>query len=377
MRIQQRVRNAGQWSAAGEIPGREVQLVLAFGSGTLLRNETIWQELHELYPGAQIAACSTAGEIAGAQVLDDSLVVTGVSFKHSRVATASVRLDDAADSKALGSLLASRLPHEDLVHVLVLSDGLKVNGSALVAGLSEQLPPQVAVTGGLAGDGANFVRTTVCLNGCTDFEQIVAIGLYGSRLHVGHGSLGGWDPFGIERRITRSEGNVLYELDGEPALDLYKRYLAEYARDLPASGLLFPLALRGPVGDDAPVVRTILAVDEKARTLTFAGDVPAGHRARLMRANFERLIEGASGAAHAALRGPAADAQLAILISCVGRKLVLKQRVEEEVEAVRDVLGKRAVLAGFYSYGEISPLLPQARCELHNQTMTITTLSEA
>jgi hypothetical protein len=231
------------------------------------------------------------------------------------------------------------------------------------------------VTGGLAGDGSRFVRTAVCLDGPVPSAQVVAVGLYGERLQIGYGSVGGWDPFGVERRITRSRGNVLIELDGEPALDLYRRYLGEHAAGLPSSGLLFPLAIRGDDNDTA-IVRTILAVDEAERTLTFAGDVPQGCRARLMRANFSRLVEGASGAARIAAGASSAPTELAILISCVGRKLVLKQRIEEEVEAVAEILGTATVQAGFYSYGEIAPFASAARCELHNQTMTVTTISE-
>jgi hypothetical protein len=263
------------------------------------------------------------------------------------------------------------------VHVFVLSEGLQVNGSALVKGIVANLPSNVMVTGGLSADGSSFQRTAVCVDGPQPSRQIVAIGFYGESLEIGYGSLGGWDPFGPERRITRARGSVLAELDGEPALDLYKRYLGEHAAGLPASGLHFPLTIRSGNDDINPVVRTILAVDETARTLTFAGDMPVGYRARLMRANFERLIDGASAAArHSQERIGAAAPELAILVSCVGRKMVLKQRIEEEVEAVRDVLGTTAALTGFYSYGEISPFTPAARCELHNQTMTITTFTE-
>jgi hypothetical protein len=259
--------------------------------------------------------------------------------------------------------------------VVVVSEGLKVNGSSLVEGLVAGLPAGVGVTGGLSGDGARFQRTVVCVDGPAPTDQIVALGLYGARLRVGCGSRGGWDPFGPERRITKSAGNVLHELDGEPALDLYKRYLADHAARLPASGLLFPLAIRGETGE--PVVRTILAIDDAARTLTFAGDMPVGYRARLMKANVEHLVDGASSAAHTSLTGTEITSpDLALLISCVGRKLVLKQRVEEEVEAVREAFGPHTVITGFYSYGEVAPFSPAARCELHNQTMTITTISE-
>ncbi|RJQ51925.1 MAG: hypothetical protein C4530_19405, partial [Desulfobacteraceae bacterium] len=188
--------------------------------------------------------------------------------------------------------------------------------------------------------------------------------------------LGGWDPFGPERLVTRSKGNVLYELDGQSALELYKRYLGEHAKELPASGLLFPLNMR-TAESDSGVVRTILAVDEADQSMTFAGDVPEGAHVRLMKANFDHLVDGAIGAAQTSYEAIGSRSpELAILISCVGRKFILKQRVEEEVEGVQEVLGADTVLTGFYSYGEICPSAPRANCELHNQTMTITTFAE-
>ena len=126
------------------------------------------------------------------------------------------------------------------------------------------------------------------------------------------------------------------------------------------------------------MVRTILSVNEDDQSITFAGDMPEGTRTTLMKANFERLIDGAAGAGSMSIESlGAGHAELAILISCVGRKLVLKERVEEEVEAVRAVMGDRAAIAGFYSYGELCPVAAsEKQCELHNQTMTITTLRE-
>lgn len=361
-------------------------VVLVFGGSTPLRDATLLAEIKSQFPGAHLMGCSTAGEICGTQVSDDSVVVTAVRFERSKVRGVLVQLDQCASSHAAGVRLAQLLPPSlagdgteaaaALAHVFVLSDGLRVNGSDLVRGLEEGLPKDVAITGGLAGDGAQFAETRVFWDGPPTAGVVTALGLYGSHLRIGTGSLGGWDPFGPERLITRSAGNVLYELDGQSALALYKKYLGEHARELPATGLLFPLSLRTRAGE-SPVVRTILAIDEKEQSMTFAGDVPEGSYARLMKANFDRLIDGAVGAAkkgHEAL-GPH-PAELAILISCVGRKLVLKQRIEEEVEGVRDVLGLRPVLTGFYSYGEISPFTPGLKCELHNQTMTITTLSE-
>jgi hypothetical protein len=360
-------------------PGTLIQkadLVLAFGSPRVLSETDLLDRVHGAYADARVVACSTAGEIWDSRVLDDSLVVTAMRFDSTRIQCATVDIDEEPSSRDAGKRLAGQLDHDELVHVLVFSDGLRVNGSRLVMGLTEGLPNKVAVTGGLSGDGARMERTLVGLDWRPREGQIVAVGLYGSRLDVRCGSMGGWDPFGPERLITRSRGNVLFELDGESALALYKRYLGEHSAQLPSSALLFPLSVR-TTGADTAVVRTILSIDEAAQSMTFAGDLPEGAYARLMKANFDRLIDGAQGAAQAAQSGGSSAApELALLISCVGRKLVLQQRVEEEVESVREVLGPRPIICGFYSYGEISPFTPNATCELHNQTMTITTISE-
>ncbi|HET9224582.1 MAG TPA: FIST N-terminal domain-containing protein [Roseiflexaceae bacterium] len=360
-------------------PGRlseSAELVLLFGSTSLLKQPRVFETIRETYPRAHLLGCSTAGEIYGSQVSDDSLVVTAVRFEHTQLKSARINVDEVENSFQAGMRLTQALDQPGLVHVLVLSDGLKVNGSDLVKGLTDRLPRGVTVTGGLSGDGERFQETLVLSDSAPERGTIAALGLYGERLRVGYGSLGGWDSFGPERLITRSKGNVLYELDGRSALDLYKKYLGEHASGLPATGLLFPLSLRTASGETG-VVRTILAIDEAEQSVIFAGDLPQGAYARLMKANFDRLIDGAIGAAKTSYAAIGSSTpELALLISCVGRKLLLKQRIEEEVEGVRDIMGDGAVLTGFYSYGEISPFTPGANCELHNQTMTITTLSE-
>jgi hypothetical protein len=367
------------WSETGSAqdPSAPASLVLVFGGRKAMSSERSLDELAARFPGASRIGCSTAGEILDIDVSDESLVATAISFSSTRIDLAAERAASPASSAEIGRRLADRLAAEDLRHLLVLADGTEVNGSELVRGLEARLPEGVSITGGLAGDGERFVETVVLSAEGLSRAGVVAVGFYGDDLRVGHGSLGGWDPFGPERRITRSHGNVLYELDSRPALELYRLYLSEHAAGLPATGLLFPLSLRSGE-EDAGRVRTMVGFDESAGSLTFVGDIPQGHIARLMRANLDRLIDGAAGAAAATLPGLAgAPAELALLISCVGRRMILNQRVEEEVEAVRQVLGPRPAITGFYSYGEIAPIVPHARCELHNQTMTITAFAEA
>jgi len=381
MEIEQRLwtKDSG-WNCRQPLPtGMSPDLVFIFGATALLEGDLL-QEVTRQYPSAYICGCSTAGEIADGQVLDDSLVTTAIAFRHSEVRASETNVRGPADSFAAGQTLVSALSADGLVHVFVLSDGLKVNGTELVRGLTSKLPAGVGLTGGLSGDGSRFGRTLIYSGGSVSEGRIMALGFYGARLRIGYGSMGGWDSFGPERKVTKSCGNILYELDNRSALALYKEYLGEHAAGLPASGLLFPLSLRGDDGQ-AGVVRTILAVNEGDQSMTFAGDVPEGKYVRLMRANFDRLVDGASGAAKNATHRVSDQLfkapDLAILVSCVGRKLVLAQRIEEEVEAVRNVLGAGAALTGFYSYGEIGPFSATAKCELHNQTMTVTTLTEA
>jgi len=362
-----------------KIPGNLVdspQLVLVFGSSSNISNNNHLNIIKKAYPDSQILGCSTAGEIFGDKVLDDSLSITAIHFDYTDVKGCKIKINNAGESYKAGKSLSKSLNKKGLVHIFVVSEGININGSELVRGLTDSLPEHITVTGGLSGDGENFKKTCILWNNVVEENSIAAIGLYSTRLRVGYASMGGWDPFGPERLITRSKENVLYELDNKSALQLYKKYLGEHAKGLPATGLLFPLSIR-ETEDEKGVVRTILSVDEKNKSMTFAGDVPEGSYARLMKANFNRLIDGASGAAKTSYESIGSEPpDLAILISCVGRKMVLKQRIDEEVEAVRDILGNEAVFTGFYSYGEISPFTLDAKCELHNQTMTITTLSE-
>ncbi len=375
MRVVQQVVSSDTPLSAEELPAN-AQLVLVFGARGMLQQPGLYESLRARCAQACIAGCSTAGEICGASVNDGTVVVTAVEFADTRVRMATETVAHPQDSRAVGQALTTALLGEGLRHILVLSDGLHVNGSELVQGLRGSLPAGVNVTGGLAGDGADFVQTVVLANGPAASGQVVALGFYGDHLHVGYGSVGGWDVFGPERIVTRSEGNVLYGLDGESALQLYKTYLGPHAADLPSSGLLFPMSMRLP-GADTTVVRTILAVDEQDQSMTFAGDIPQGATVQLMKANFNRLVDGAIDAAQvnqSQLQGRAA--QWAVLISCIGRKLVLKQRIEEETEGVAAILGPQAALCGFYSYGEIAPHGAFTPCELHNQTMTVTTFAE-
>ena len=352
-------------------------LAVMFGSGTAEQMRAVAAEVRARLPTAVLTGCSSAGEIDADHVHDGGLTVAIARFDEVTLRQAALPISDPYQSREVGRQLAGMLMAPGLKAVFVLSDGLHVNGSQLAAGLNSNLPAGVVVTGGLAGDGERFDTTWVVAGNDLASRWVTAVGLYGDRLRVGHGCSAGWSPFGPERRITAAAGNVLFELDGKPALSLYRNYLGERAAGLPATGLLFPLSIRGDSEDAQPLIRTILGIDEASQSLTFAGDVPEGHRARLMRTSTERLIQSAALAARAAsAKFSGSESPLSLAISCVGRRLVLGERTEEEIEGVLDTLPEGTRQVGFYSYGEISPAIPGGGCDLHNQTMTVTLLDE-
>ncbi len=377
MKIEQKKFNrANGWETLSHKEGFDstlCNLVIAFGNSEIIKDPAIYKDIQTGYPNADVLMNSTAGEIYDTYVNDNTISLTAICFDKTKTKTSVAQISSFKNSFDAGRSLAMAFEPVGLRNVFVISDGLKVNGGDLVLGLQDVLTNDVIITGGLAGDGAEFKTTLVGLNESPIEGRIVAVGFYGSSLKITYGSVGGWDSFGPERLITKSRENVLFELDHQPALDVYKKYLGEHAKELPSSGLFFPLSIRKQNNEDT-IVRTILAVNEEEKSLTFAGNMPQDNYARMMKGNFDRLIEGASIAAQNSDR-MVEKPDLAILISCVGRKIVLNQRIEEEVEEIRKVYGDRTAIAGFYSYGEISPS-NLTQCELHNQTMTITTFSE-
>ncbi len=379
MKIQQHTCINGTWNdiASAGMPDKDkANLVLVFGNAALLTQSANFDFLRNKYPNADLVFASTAGEIAQGHVLDDSIIATAMAFDKTRTRALSLALGNDCNSYEAGQRLFDQLQSDDLCYMFVVSDGININGSELVSGLNSANNKRIPVTGGLAGDEDKFKSTVTGLNCIPGEGNVVAVGFYGKDLLIGHGSLGGWDEFGYERTITKSHKNVLYQIDGKSALSLYKEYLGDYVKELPGSALLFPLSLKD-AGSEMSLVRTILAVNEEEDSMTFAGNMPEGSKVKLMKGNFGKLIQAAADASETSIaKFNDTEPDLVILISCVGRKIILQKRIDEEVEATGDVFGPGVSIAGFYSYGEITPLKSDTRCELHNQTMTITAFKE-
>lgn len=350
---------------------KKCQFIVGFGSKEILEQPILIENLQKKFPNAQFALCSSAGEIFDHEVYDDTLSISAFEFDKTAIKSTSVSVNGEQSSFELGQQLVKGLLAPDLKYIFVLSDGRNVNGSELVKGINSIAPKDVLVTGGLAGDGPRFQSTLVGLNGPPQNNLIAAVGFYGNAIKVSHGSLSGWESFGLERTVTKSSANELFEIDGKNALELYKNYLGKYADELPSSALLFPLSMKLE-GNEEPIVRTILSIDNNKKSMIFAGDLPEGAKVRFMKANFDKLVDTSDMPTIKREDFANSSPKYALLISCVGRKLVLGKRIDEEIEAVSEIFNHKTMLGGFYSYGEISPLVSTPGCNLHNQTLTIT-----
>ncbi|RKR14194.1 hypothetical protein CLV91_0269 [Maribacter vaceletii] len=377
MKIQQAIKEDNkEWRFLGNNEQLTKPLVLVFGNRFLLENRHIYEEIKTLFPDGEIVFGSTSGEILGGKVIDHSICLTAIEFEKSTFRITSANSKNYKDNtEELGAELLKTLPQEGLKHVFVVSEGSSVNGSTLILGLEKNLDKNINISGGLCGDDSRFEKTLAAYNKNPEQGEVVVIGLYGETLEVSCANYGGWTGFGPERIITKSVDNILYELDGQPALDLYKKYLGDKVKELPEAALLYPLSVKVP-GEKETIVRTILNISEEDNSMILAGDVPVGSTVQLMMATVDDIAEGAFTAANFAMRDRKKQPELGLLVSCVGRKLVMDQRTEEEVEEVIDVIGEQAKVAGFYSYGEMAPFAGQEKCKLHNQTMTLTLISE-
>ncbi|MBK7965284.1 MAG: FIST C-terminal domain-containing protein [Bacteroidetes bacterium] len=353
---------------------KEYQLVLVFGSRTLLSSVGFYDEIRHYYPKAQILMNSTSGEIIDTQVNDDTISLTAIRFGNTQFKTTSVNILDYKSAENAGNQIAKTLFASNLTNILIFADGQQVNGQKLVQGLEDKISHPVVISGGLAGDGNKFQKSLLGLNEQPSEGKIIAVGFYGKQLSVSTGRMDGWEEFGNEILITKSHQNTLLELNHEPALKVYNQFINTNIPSNDGYTLLAPICIKTN-NEPFASVRAIKSINEEEKSITFDGVVPQGCYIKMMKANFESLINAATSAAKNSARN-ISKPELAIVISNVGRKIILSKRIEEEVEVIREVLGENTAITGFYSYGDISFVKGATKSESNNQSMTITTMRE-
>lgn len=348
-------------------------LILIFASHDISTTLNPINELIDAFTNSKFMGCSTAGEIIGNSISDDRFVVQIIKFEKSKLQLASVKIANSHKSQGIGKQLIDKIDKEGLKYIFILGTSLHINGSQFIEGISDIDLQDVVITGGFAGDDQLFEKTWVLVDKKPSYDSVSALAIYGEELYVGYGAKDGCNQLGIRREVTHSFENILYALDNQSALELYKYYLGKRADGLPGTGLIFPL---GVYIDGKIKIRTIIGVNEKEDYLVFTGDIPQGATVTLLKSNLDSLVQSAKDAiGFIHFDNKVSSPLLCISVSCIGRKVILGQRIEDEIEAIIDELPKDTEQIGFYSYGEIS-LNNLGKCDLYNHTMSLTLLGE-
>ncbi len=350
-------------------------VVIAFANIEWANDPQLLKELKQHLPGIEIVGCSTAGEISNVGLFEKSMVLTAIRFESSSSKVQIMNEKVSADQRQSGRNLGQKLKDKNLRGLFLFAPGVTVQGSALLHGVKEAVGPDALLLGGLAGDSGKFVKTAVFHNDQTYSDHIIGLGFYGENIDFSHSSKAGFRSFGGVRQITKANDHIVFEIDGQPALKVYKESLGKHADDLPSTGLMFPLALLNNQQSETGLIRAVLGVNEADQSINLAGDVDSGTFFKLMRAENQSLIGGAQGAAEKVSKNATSDS-IGILISCVARRMVMGDAVEDEIDAALAELKNCQNVAGFYAYGEFGPFFSLVDCQLHNQTMTVNVISE-
>lgn len=352
---------------------KDYQLVLVFGSLTLLSSVGFYEEIRNNYPKAQILMNSASAEIIDTQVNNETISLTAIRFDKTTFKTVSININEFQDSEEIGKSIADKFEKDQLTNILIFADGKSIDGTQFSKGIEKYISPEVIISGGLAGDQNNYPKTLLGLNEQPCEGKIIAVGFYGKHLTVSHEGNNGWEAFGEALQITKSNQHTILEINNEPALKIYNQYLDKNITAIHGQNLLFPISLF--TDQHSTIIRRINAIHEDEKSITFDGIVPEGSYIKMMKANFETLINATTKAAKSCVQ-KISNPDLAIVISNVGRKILLNRRTEEEVEVLREMFGEATAITGFYSTGEISYIKGTSNSALYNQTMTITTMCE-
>lgn len=338
--------------------------------------EDLLQGISEGVGTDQIVGCTSAGEISNEGLGFNSAVLAGIASDHIDFEIVSIQGLEK-NSEEAGRKLAEAFSNTPQC-LQIFSDGLTGNGCALLKGIASVWGDRIPVTGGAAGDNDNFIKALQFGNGRIYSDSVCGIAFYGD-FRLGMGVRSGWAPIGVSKMVTKAQGKVVYELNGEPALNVYERFLGQHADKLPAIGVEYPLGFISPSAhtdeEDHYVLRATMSVDRKERSIAFAGEIPEGVVVNLTCGDKTSVLGAAETAAQMAQSAIGqATPQIIFCYSCMARKIVLGRRTEEEIERVQAQFDSHVPLIGFYTYGEFCPVGCAAQNYLHNESIALSAI---
>lgn len=362
------------------LPG-DPDMLWVFGASSYDQQKLL-EGIHSVWSDIPLIGCTTDGEISSSGLSEESVVILALATDTVKFHIAHAP-SISQDSYLAGTRIGKAFKNLNCRYIQIFSDGLTGNATKIVAGIQAILGKEIKIAGGTSGDKGLFIHSSQYFNDQVLTDSIVAVAFAGD-LVFGTGYGCGWFPVGTPKQVTRSEGNALYELDGQPALQVYEKFLGKYASQLPAVGVEYPLGILGldeENEEDGFLCRATMGVNRRENSIIFAGDVPQGAHIKMTMGNEKDLIDAARKAAQDALtdmKGDSGKVQPKILFvfSCMARKIVLGSKTGEEISEIRKIVGYEVPVIGFYTYGEYSPSGKSKQTCFHNETVTLTVIGQ-
>jgi len=355
----------------------EPDLILIFASFDFENLSCSIQDISKKFKNAIITGCTSNGIINSKGVNNSVIAITALKFTNSSVALYTINLSpDSCATFECGSKFINKIEQDNLKHIFLLSDQHLLIEQEFLDGMNANSDAAVSITGGLSSNSEFDDSKGLIINGKLDTNKAIAVAFYGESLKVGYHAVAGWNSYGSEHLVTNSSEKKILEIDDQPALDWYNSHFNENdIKKIKNIGIKYPIKIRNSE-NTSPVLRSPEHFDESDKSINLLSDISKGSYIRVMKADKDRVINGAENAAKKIIENYNHQHELAILISCKGRKLLLNGSTSEEVEAVVDQFPESTITTGFYSNGEISPFYKKTKCSYHNLTMCITTISE-
>ncbi|MCK5332388.1 FIST C-terminal domain-containing protein [Candidatus Parcubacteria bacterium] len=376
---------AGKDACLQAIEGlKNPKLLIVFSSSGYDQQEML-SAIREVSGDIPLIGCSSSGEIIGSGPLSKSVAIMAIESDSMNCVVAegeSIKPNPKEAGIKMANKLVEQTEGASIDSVIMLIDVLTGNGADAVRGVNSVLGKDTLIVGGAAGDDFSFKETFVYLNDKVLPSSIVGAGFYGDNIMT-VGVRHGWVPIGNPMKVTKSQGAIIEEIDGKPALSIYEDYFGEEEAKSLKNEALAKMALTYPLGmttadNDELLLRAPISADDNG-AITCAAEVPEGSEVRLMIGSKDEAIAAAKEAAKNALENLNGKKPAGVIVfNCIARQKLFSRHAKDEIDAIKEVLGKDIPVIGFYTYGEIAPINGKNDiiCRFHNETAVITVIGE-
>jgi hypothetical protein len=336
-----------------------------------------FEEISSIFDTCDIdlLGCTTAGEITDDTLTENSISCLLMDFSKDKYRLHFIHNTEgvAETGQALRQLAQDDFQNPAMI---ICSAGVLNDGEQVVEGLKYYDKNEIPLFGGLAGDDLQILNTYVFNRKEHTNNGIASIVFDSDKVEIKGLATSGWEALGSENTVTKAQGNIIYAINNEPALDFFVRFFGDKEdmdmKGIPLSTVSAQYPLQVMRDADYAVLRSPIYSDEKNRSLTLVGSIKEGDKFRFSISPGIEVIE-KTITEFKSFNQETPDVDALILFSCKGRHAALGPFIEDEIKGIYDQWHKPMI--GFLSYGEIGNLR-NGICEFHNETCCLVTIKE-